>query len=61
MNHTTSPKNMSEEEKSQIVTAAFCAYIMLMRGCKQDEGLKIMSALCAQTQAALFGPQRRMN
>lgn len=54
----TSPKDMTEEEKSQITTAAFCAYIMLMRSCKQDEALKVMAMLTAQTQLALFGRKR---
>lgn len=61
MDKFTSPKDMTEAEKSQITTAAFCAYIMLMRGCKQEEALKVMGALTSQTQVALYGPRMGIN
>lgn len=54
MNAQTSPREMSEAEKSQIQTAAFCAYIMHIKGIGQPEAMREMARLCMLTQFALF-------
>ena len=41
---------LDEETKSQILTAAFCGYIMSVRKCSKEEALGVMAQLCTAVQ-----------
>lgn len=51
----TYPKEMPENVRREIVTTAFCAYIMHVKGLNQPDAMRETARLCTLTQLALFG------
>jgi hypothetical protein len=50
----TNPRDLPEDEKYLILLAAFTAFVMLTKGCTQDEALPHVAKMCTATQIMLF-------